>query len=176
MDGPEPTDAALVRAALGGDEGAFAEIVRRYKGRVCATAARFARGGDDLDDLAQEIFVRVWKGMAAWRGDAPFGHWIARIATRVCYDHLRRRRARPKPVPLLDHDAPAEVGDEGKAELLARALERLPAEDRIVITLLEIEDRPVKEIVSLTGWSVANVKTRAHRARAALRRMLERER
>lgn len=176
MDGPEPPDSTLVRAALRGDEGAFAEIVRRHKGRVCAMASRFARPGDDLDDLAQEIFVRVWKGLGAWRGDAPLGHWIARITTRACYDHLRKRQAHPEPVALLDHDALGEAEDVGKAELLAWGLERLSAEDRLVITLLELEERAVKEIASLTGWSEAKVKTRAHRARVALKRILQHKR
>src|SRR4029077_8157711 len=77
-DFAEPTDEALVAAARAGDDDAFATLVRRHKRRVFGTASRFARDDHQLDDLAQEIFVRVFKNLAQFRHDAPFEHWLNR--------------------------------------------------------------------------------------------------
>src|SRR5579862_3221662 len=87
-----PTDEALVAASLAGDEAAFAELVSRHKRRVFAAAARFARDDHQLDDIAQEIFVRVFRHLGKFRGDAPFEHWLARIIVSACYDFLRKER------------------------------------------------------------------------------------
>src|SRR4051794_32154446 len=98
-----PTDAAdetLVRATIGGDEGAFQELVTRHKGRVFATCARFSRDGQQLDDLGQEVFLRAWRKLKSFRGDAPFHHWLARLTISTCYDFLRRERRHREPVSL----------------------------------------------------------------------------
>ena len=86
------TDEALVAASLAGDEAAFAELVSRHKRRVFAAAARFARDDHQLDDIAQEIFVRVFRHLGKFRGDAPFEHWLSRIIVSACYDFLRKER------------------------------------------------------------------------------------
>src|SRR5215207_11585272 len=72
-------DEALVAATLDGDDDAFAELVRRHKGRVFGTASRFARDAHQLDDLCQEVFLRAWRKLRSFRGDAPFEHWLARL-------------------------------------------------------------------------------------------------
>src|SRR5688572_8964043 len=81
-----PSDELLVEATLDGDERAFAELVGRHKRRVFGTAARFARDEHQLEDIAQEVFVRAFKNLRSFRGDAPFEHWLARITTSACYD------------------------------------------------------------------------------------------
>src|SRR5687767_2150813 len=75
----EVADEQLVRATLAGDDRAFAQLVSRHKGRVFGTCARFARDGQQLDDLSQEVFLRAWRKMSGFRGDAPFEHWLARL-------------------------------------------------------------------------------------------------
>src|SRR5438045_3242574 len=72
-----PPDEALVAASLGGDDDAFAELVGRHKRRVFAMAARFARDDHQLDDICQEVFVRAFRNLSKFRGDAPFAHWLA---------------------------------------------------------------------------------------------------
>src|SRR4051812_27940198 len=88
----EAADETLVRATLDGNEDAFRELVTRHKVRVFATCARFSRDAQQLDDLGQEIFLRAWRKLKGFRGDAPFHHWLAWLTISTCYDFLRRER------------------------------------------------------------------------------------
>lgn len=179
--------AALVGAAQDGDPEAFAGLVREYKGRVFSTAGKYARNHHELEDLAQEIFIKVWKGLPGYRHEAPFGHWLMRLSVRACYDFLRRnRQRREKEISrdaLLEKGHPAgedpewvQPPEEESAALLEvrRALALLPPRDQLILTLMELEERSLKETASLTGWSETNVKVRAFRARKSLRRLIER--
>jgi RNA polymerase sigma-70 factor (ECF subfamily) len=173
--GHEPTDERLVAATLTGDDEAFAVLVARHKRKVFGIAARFARHDQELDDVAQEIFVKAYHNLAKFRGDAPFEHWLSRIAVRSCYDLLRRTRRERVQVPLDDVQLSIEdkTGPDRAREVLGWALAQLPSDDRLVITLLELEEKPVVEIAGLTGWSESNVKVRAFRARQKLKTILE---
>ena len=175
-------DEHLVRAAGAGNPDAFTEILARWKGRIFGMAAKYARNHHELEDLAQDITIRVWKGLTSWRGDAPFEHWLGKVAVRTCYDFLRRHRRRREnevstdtlPDHLgLEHATPAEQAENHALQLVRRAMQRLHPKEQLVLTLLELEDKTVKEVASLTGWSEGNVKVRAHRARASLRRVIE---
>lgn len=169
----EPSDERLVQDSLAGNDESFAMLVRRHRGRVFRLAARFARDDHELDDIAQEVFIKVFRHLGTFRADAPIEHWLARIATRTCYDHLRRRRHADVPfedieVSVKDDLAPARAKD-----ILDAALVQLSADERLVITLLELEEKSVREIAELTGWSEGNVKVRVFRARQKLKAVLE---
>lgn len=86
---PEPSDAELVAAVLAGDTARFEELVRRYQPRLFATARRYARREDEVQDSVQEIFLKAFSKLGSWRGDAPFEHWLMRTAVHACYDALR---------------------------------------------------------------------------------------
>src|SRR5260221_11998346 len=88
----EPTDERLIQSTLAGDDEAFAELVRRHKRKIFGIAARFARNDHELDDLCQEIFVKAYQKLQSFRGEAPFEHWVSRIAVHACYDFLRSTR------------------------------------------------------------------------------------
>jgi RNA polymerase sigma-70 factor (ECF subfamily) len=175
-----PPDEQLVDATLAGDDHAFAELTLRHKSRVFGVASRFASNAAELEDICQEVFVQAYFKLRQYRRDSPFEHWILRITTHKCYDFLRKRR---RSAPLVSVDAMLESGYEPSApelspphpalEHLHAALAQLSPKERLVITLLELEDRSVHEIADFTGWSTANVKVRAFRARAALRKILE---
>ena len=175
--------AELVAAARRQNHSAFAELVRRYKSRVFGLSSRFARDPHELEDLCQEIFIQAYRKLDAFRGDAPFEHWLTRIAMRKCYDLLRRtRRERQSNISLeASHDfvedaAPGRDSQAREArETVHHALAMLSPDERLVLTLLELEDQPVREIAAATGWSEANVRTRACRARAALKEILQRQ-
>jgi RNA polymerase sigma-70 factor (ECF subfamily) len=176
----QPSDESLISATLAGDERAFALLVARYKRRIFGLAARFARDSDEVEDICQEVFIKAFENLAAFRHDAPFEHWLTRIAVRASHDALRRRRREKGQSGFDDYvfevrDYAAEARQEARLarELLKWALSRLKEEERIVITLLELEGYSVREISSLTGWSETNVKVRAHRARQVLKRVLE---
>jgi RNA polymerase sigma-70 factor (ECF subfamily) len=173
-------DDHLVAETLRGDEHAYAELVRRYKSRVFGVASRFARDAAELEDICQEVFVQAYFKLRQFRRDSPFEHWVMRIATYKCYDYLRKRR-RQQPVVSVDvmlesglePVAPAAPAPHPDLERLYAALAQLEPKERLIITLLELEERSIQEIAALTGWSPGNVKVRAFRARAALRKIME---
>jgi RNA polymerase sigma-70 factor (ECF subfamily) len=178
----EPADERLIESTLAGDDEAFAELVRRHKRKVFAIAARFARNEHELDDLCQEIFVKAYQKLGSYRAEAPFEHWVSRISVRACYDFLRKRRRDRLVVSLDDPQRPVreaavehDPGAGHAREMLARAMARLNPREQLVITLLELQERSVREVAALTGWSESNVKVRAFRARHALRKILEQD-
>lgn len=173
--GHEPTDERLITAILAGDDEAFATLVGRYKRRVLGIAARFARHDQELDDVAQEVFVKAYQNLGKYRGDAPFEHWLSRIAVRACYDLLRstRREREHRSLDGMEIGVTDHREADRAREVLEWALSQLAAPERLVITLLELEEKTVREVAHLTGWSEANVKVRAYRARQKLKTILE---
>jgi RNA polymerase sigma-70 factor (ECF subfamily) len=181
----EPTEAELIAAVLRGDPASFEPLVQRHSPRVFATARRYARRESEVEDIAQEVWLKAFEKLNSFRGEAPFEHWLMRLAVRTCYDFLRRHQ-RNRESAFSDLTGPetdwlerfvtqpgtaAETADAAKL-LVGRVLEKLSPPARLVITLLEIEDRSVREIARLTGWSVPLVKVRAFRARAEMRKIL----
>ena len=167
----------VVRAA-GGDEEAFVHLAASYRPRIWATASRFARSRPELEDLVQDLLVKLWRGLPGYRSDAPFEHWVMTVAVRGCYDFLRSNRRRREseclvdPADRRDDRDPADERERSRREAwetVRLLLEQLDAKDRLVITLLDLEERGVRETAALTGWSEANVKVRAHRARKKMR-------
>lgn len=171
----ELTDKRLIQSTLAGDDEAFAELVRRHKRKVFGIAARFARNDHELDDICQEIFVKAYQKLKSFRGEAPFEHWVSRIAVHACYDFLRKTRHDRENVPLdgIEIGVRDNASAREAAEILQWAMTRLSADERLVITLLELEEKSVRETAELTGWSESNVKVRAFRARQALKKILE---
>jgi len=174
-----PTDEDLIEATLKGDGEGFATLVHRYKRKVFRLAANFARDRFELDDVCQDVFLKAYENLGKFRNDAPFEHWLTRIAVNTCYDLLRKRQRDCERVPLEDGpSSPADrhaedaLSAQEAREWLDRALSRLKPEDRLVITLFELEEKTVHEVARLTGWSEGNVKVRLFRARKALKGML----
>jgi RNA polymerase sigma-70 factor (ECF subfamily) len=181
----ERTEAELIAAVLKGDAASFEPLVEKYSPRVFATARRYARRESEVEDIAQEVWLKAFSKLASFRGEAPFEHWLMRMTVRTCYDFLRgHQRNRESAFSELsepetdwlerfvaDPGNPSENADAAKL-LVARVLEKLSPPARLIITLLEIEDRSVKEIAELTGWSVPLVKVRAFRARGEMRKIL----
>lgn len=175
-----PTDEDLVAATLAGDDDAFADLVARHKRRVFAAAARFGRNDHQLEDIAQEVFVRAFRHLKKFRGDAPFEHWLSRIIVSACYDFLRKERRVREQVSLdgvdwdfRDAGVDAALAAGRAREIVQWAMAHLGPEEQLIITLAELEERPMKEIAELTGWSESNVKVRAFRARQNLKKILE---
>ena len=181
----ERTEAELIAAVLKGDNASFEPLVLKYSPRVFATARRYARRESEVEDIAQEVWLKAFDKLKSFRGEAPFEHWLMRLTVRTCYDflraHQRNRESSFSDLSEPESDwldrfvtAPETAGENADAAkmLVGRVLERLSPQARLVITLLEIEDRSVKEIARLTGWSVPLVKVRAFRARAEMRKIV----
>src|SRR4051794_11557359 len=181
----ERTDAELIAAVLQGDTASFEPLIVKYSPRVFATARRYARRESEVEDIVQEIWLKSFNKLASFRGDAPFEHWLMRLTVRTCYDFLRgHQRNRETAFSELTEPEddwlnrfvtrPEDANESAAAarQLVERVLEQLSPAARLVITLLEIEERSVKEIAELTGWSVPLVKVRAFRARAEMKKIL----
>jgi len=180
-------DASVIAAIREGDTERFAFLVTKYQPRVFATARRYARRQDEVEDIVQEVFIKAFERLDSFRGDAPFEHWLMRLAVRTCFDFLRRhQRNREDSAADLSPEVEnwieafaaspeAASTDSAAAQALVTCvLEQLSPAARLVITLLEIEERSVREISELTGWSQTLVKVRAFRARAEMRKVLAR--
>ena len=183
----EPTDAELIAAVLKGDTASFEPLVQKYSPRVFAAARRYARRDSEVEDIVQEVWLKSFQKLGSFRGEAPFEHWLMRLTVRTCFDFLRGHK-RNRETAFSELTEPEEdwlnrvVTQPGEAlesaaaarQLVQRVLEQLSPPARLVITLLEIEERSVKEIAQLTGWSVPLVKVRAFRARAEMKKCLAR--
>src|SRR6266849_10818216 len=88
----ERTEAELITAVLRGDAASFEPLVQKYSPRVFATARRYARRESEVEDIVQEVWVKAFQKLASFRGEAPFEHWLMRMAVRTCYDFLRRHQ------------------------------------------------------------------------------------
>lgn len=183
----ERSDAELIAAVLKGDIASFEPLVVKYNPRLFATARRYARREDEVEDVVQEIWTKAFQKLATFRGDAPFEHWLMRMAVRTCYDFLRHhQRNRENTFTELTTEendwiervatSPANASEDSNAakQLVDKLMNMLSPPARLVIQLLEIEDKSVKEISELTGWSIPLVKVRAFRARAEMKRCLAR--
>ncbi len=177
-------DAGLLERIRNGAPDEFAEVVRRHQSRIFAILHRYERDAHKVEDLAQETFVKAWRALDQFDGRAPLEHWLSRIAVRVALDHLRKEKRRRNEIglPELGDDAldwlrsddeNSELDGRAAAEILDLALRELSPADRVVITMQEIEDCSVKEISAATGASGVAVRVRALRARAKLKRALE---
>ena len=183
----EQSDAELIQEVLAGDSARFEPLVVKYQPRVFATARKYARRESEVEDIVQEVFLKAFSKLHTFRGESPFEHWLMRLTVRTCFDFLRaHQRNREQTLSEIAEDEvqwlekiasgadPVAEDDAAAARTLVhKLLETLPPPSRLVIQLLEIEEKTLKEIASLTGWSIPMIKVRAFRARAAMRKNLE---
>jgi len=178
-DLPGREDREDIAASLNGDEQAYARLVRRYQGDISLQLWRYTRQPGQVEELTQEVFVEAYLSLRGYRGDAPFLHWLRRITTRVGYRFWRKQASRRDRETSLEtwHESPAPVREPGTAaeaaELVHALLSELPPRDRMVLTLLHLEELDTQAIADRLGWSRALVKVQAFRARQKLKRLLE---
>jgi RNA polymerase sigma-70 factor (ECF subfamily) len=172
------SDHELVRQAQAGDIEAFTQLVRRHERRVRSITARMLDDPRDAEEAAQDTFLNAWRAQGAFRGDAAVATWLHRIAVNTALAAGRRRR--PPSVPL-DPDHPAEPGADpardtpervDRIQAMRAALDAIPARYRVVLVLRDLEGFTNQEVADIVGITVANVKSRLHRGRRALQRLL----
>ena len=158
----------LARAARGGDRDAFEALVRRYQRRVFGLAYQHLRDPDEAQDLAQEVFVHLYRNLRKYDPGRPFDPWFWRLAGNVAANYYRRRRP---PSLKLPEDAGASQASPEELPL-ELALASLHEGLRLPLLLHYHADLPVEQVAASLGLSVPAVKSRLHRARATLRRLL----
>ncbi len=163
----DPSDDHLVACAQRGDEAAFAALVLRHYAAAFAVARRILRDTGAAEETAQDAFVRAWRALARFRGDARFGTWLHRIVARCALDHVRARARRPVEVAAdLAHVAAPTAHDEPEVDML---LAGLTDAQRSVVVLYYFGDRSVRDIAIALDLPENTVKTHLHRARASMR-------
>ena len=179
------TDEELVARSIGGDSESFNELVLRWERPIYALAYRTIGREEDARDVCQETFLRAFRALPGFRGQAKFSSWLYRIALNLCRDWIRRERRAPIVQPPEDVDvmelAAAAEPSESIEDLVARkdlsrAVERamalLPDEQRTAIVLKEYHGLTFQEIAELLGCPLSTVKTRLYQGLTVLRREL----
>ncbi len=180
MTDPE-RDEQLIRRFLDGDVSAFAALVRRHEARIYHLCLRILADPDDAADAAQDAFVTALRKLDQFRAEAAFTTWMHRVAVNACYDILRRR----KRAPMLRAVANDEAGDlepgpphpdhadaVAAGADVAAALASVPEEFRVALVLADVQDLPYEEIAKVLDVPLGTVKSRVHRGRIALARVL----
>jgi RNA polymerase sigma-70 factor (ECF subfamily) len=197
VSGGATSEPGLIRRARGGDAEAFAELVERHADLVYRALRRFGLEADEAEEVAQEVFLRAWRGLTRFEERSRFSTWLYRIAFNEAQRRLARRppaRAEvavgvPGPVPggveterndpIASLPESPSVGPEARAldrefaQTLERALERLPADWRAAVVLRDIEGLSTQEAADVVGVREAAFKSRLHRGRMQLRALLE---
>lgn len=171
----------LVERCRQGDQGAFQELVDRYKDLVFALIARTVQDRSRAEDLAQDVFLRVHRGLPYFRGEARLSTWIYRIVANVC---LQDQSRAPKPSASFDDDRTAprtpsavdrQYGDLELRDRLEKAIARLPANYRLLIAAHYLDGVQYDELAEALQLPLGTVKTQLYRAKQQLRRVLETE-
>ena len=182
-------DLDLARQAQGGDESAFAEIVRRYSPRVFSVASRFFRQRSLVEEAAQEVFLKAFTQLGSFEGRGSIEGWLTRIATNTCLNMIRGAKRRPEltvsdltddEAQWLDHQSGGDGREQPSVEnsvvatdLADRLLSVLSPEDQQALLMIDGEDASIREVAEATGWSESKVKVRAFRARKKVREAME---
>lgn len=176
-------DGALVIRARAGNREAFEALVRRHADRLYAVARGFGLSSDAAQEVTQEAFLRAWRGIGSFRGDARFLTWLYRIGLNEANRRVRREAARPFVRSLDDADAvePRDVRQEPYAsvahaerrEVLDAAVRALPRKYRAPLILRDIEGLSTVDTAAILGLSEAALKSRLHRAREVVRSAVE---
>lgn len=172
---PAGDERRLLERCRGGDTQAYAVLVERYRSRAYGLALRLVRSEPDAEEVAQDAFVRAWRSIGDFRGDAAFGTWLYRIVWRRALDRsaaLRTRRGRETALEDAPESATA-IADPAGPDATATRWERLTRDltepQRAVVTLFYYEDMAVKDIARVLEMPEGTVKTHLSRARATLR-------
>jgi RNA polymerase sigma-70 factor (ECF subfamily) len=186
-DSDEPGDFALMRRVKTGDMEAFEILVERHQHSVVGTVAKMLGGDSEAEDIAQMVFLRVWKSAARYEPSAKFTTWLMTITRNLVFNEMRRRQ-RSRFVPMeveqedaperqfADHEAPAASEELLKKEMqgaINAAIASLPEAQRMAIVLRRYEDMPYEEIAKVLRTSVPAVKSILFRARAELKEKLQ---
>jgi RNA polymerase sigma-70 factor (ECF subfamily) len=175
--GPDP----LVERLRAGEPRAFEELVAAYQHRVFGVAFRMLGNGAEAEEVAQDVFLRVHRGIASFRGEAKLSTWLYAITSRLCLNRLGGERRRDRrgeatlerlAAPDADPSVDVERGELDAA--LQRAIAELPEERRILVVLRDLEGLSYGEIAAALDMELGTVRSRLHRARMDLKDKLER--
>lgn len=184
----ESEEVGLIRASQRGNQAAFEELVRRYQPKVFSIIVNILRDRRDVEDIAQQVFVKLYFALPNFHFRSSLGTWLYKITVNECYDYLRKQRTRPLAYSadlsegetqrldrLQDERAVTGLAEAERVELkelVSKLLARLSAEERVLLTLKEMEGFSIEEIAEITSMNENTVKVKLFRARGKLARLL----
>lgn len=180
MPDADTEDLADINAVLDGDEEAYARLVERHSVAIGKQMRNFSRDPLVQEELSQDVFVEAYLSLGKFRGDAPFRHWLARIATLVGYKYWKRRDKGKKDVSLSEAPdliaaKPESRDPSAAADLLYDLLATLPADDRLILTLMYLEKCSQEEIAARMGGTRVMVAVKIYRAKQKLKKLGEKD-
>ena len=180
----------LIQGLRNGDEAAFNFLVKNYQDRVYNTAIGIVQNAEDAEDVAQEVFIQVYRSIHNFKGESKLSTWLYRIATTRSLDLLRSRKSKKRfgfiqrlfgegneplhEIPDFNHPGIAMDRKENAAKLF-KAIAQLPENQKTAFTLYKLEDLSYQEVSDVMQTSVAAVESLMHRAKQNLKKMLEKE-
>ncbi len=184
-------DIALVARAQAGDSAAFDVLLRKYQHRVLGVIGRYVKDWSECQDVAQDVFVRVYRALPGFRGDSSFSSWIHRIAVNTAFNHLDARKRRPPGTDVDFADAELSHGLDGHylssgespeqealrqelAQVLNAQLAQLPPDLRSALMMRELDGLSYEEIAQQMNTPIGTVRSRIFRAREAMDAVLRR--
>jgi RNA polymerase sigma-70 factor (ECF subfamily) len=189
VDYKNTEEAALVRRAQGGDEMAFKEVVERYQSKVFSIIYGILRNHNDAEDIAQQVFTKVYFSIRNFDFRSSLLTWIYKITVNECYDYLRKKKVRKlvyesdfteedalrmeNSEPARDPHQPVDV-TLAQRDLALKLLARLPEEERTLLILKEVEGHSVEELAAMTGINENTIKVKLFRARQKLLKVAQR--
>jgi len=179
-------DAMLVHKAQAGDMEAFETLIKKYESKVYTIASHMLSHGEDAKDAAQDVFLKVYRSLGAFRGDSRFSTWLYRVTNNVCLDYLRKKNRRDLSLEYETEgdegesrtlDIPADLNIESAVEsgefrsLVRKAIDMLPDQHKSMIVMRDVQSMSYSDISELLGLPEGTVKSRINRARASLRKI-----
>lgn len=178
-------DEELIEGLRRGDEKAFKVLYREYAGKI-GSIARSYLGSDDVDDVVQDVMLRIFKSIRKFKGDSKLSTWIYRIAVNVCKDYLAKYKRRsevltdfaedeehPSQQPVSEFDTEESAVGELEYERIMRALEKLSPEDRLLIKMRDVDGLSYEEMSKILSKPIGSIKSSLHYARKRLKKLLE---
>ena len=178
----QQTDHYYIGQVLGGNADAFSFLVEKYQDMVYGLSLKMLKNAEDAEELAQDTFVKAYRSLGSYKGGSKFSTWLYRIAYNAAISIMRKRRLEVHSLDeqrISDQDemkVQQQMGQIKKEELsnyLQKAMESLPADDQVLVTLFYYEEQSMDEIANITGLTESNVKVKIHRARKKMHILLK---
>lgn len=176
-------DSEIISKVISGDPSAYAELVNRYQHYVFTLVLRMVKSREDAEEVAQDVFIKAYKYLSDFRGDAKFSTWLYTIVNTTCITFLRKKKLE---IHSLDNEQVFEVADskdsgfranlveqKSKQAMVQQAIGLLSTDDAQIITLFYKAEQSLDEIAAIIGVEVNTAKVRLHRARARLKEKME---
>ena len=171
----EASDYELVKRCISGERDIFAEIFARYKKLIYRTIFNFVGSSPDVNDLFQEVFLRIYKSLARYNPEYQFSTWVIKITTNICLDRLRRKRPDHETMESIEEVGDSRSSPENscldreRAERVRKALQELPEDYRTPVILFHQQGLSYEEMAEIMGQPMTIIKNRLYRARLMLR-------